>query len=136
VAKVSWEEAGQMIEVTDALVTDAIGLPLQLVFADCTPILLYDPVHHALGVCHAGWLGTVTGAVVATLQTMQACFSTQPADVCACIGPSIGPDSIEVGDEVILPVTAKFPYANELFTYPNGPTAVPTSTCGGPTGFS
>lgn len=121
VAKVGWDEAGQLIDATDALVTDAVGLPLQLVFADCTPVLLYDPVHHALGVCHAGWRGTVNGAAAATLWTMQASYDTQPADVRACIGPSIGPDSYEVGDEVLALATAKLPYAEQLFTYPNGP---------------
>lgn len=120
VAKVSWEEAGQLIDASDALVTDSVGLPLQLVFADCTPILLYDPRHHALGVCHAGWRGTVNGAAAATLWTMQASYDTQPGDVRACIGPSIGPASYEVGEEVLVMAQAKLAHAEELFSYPNG----------------
>jgi hypothetical protein len=77
VAKVGWDEVGQTMDGCDALVTDAVGLPLSVVFADCVPILLYDPTHHALGVCHAGWRGTVNGAGVATLWAMVAAYVGQ-----------------------------------------------------------
>lgn len=120
VAKVSWDESGQVLDGCDALITDATGLPLQLVFADCTPLLLFDPLHHALGVCHAGWRGTVNGAGAATLWAMQAAYDTQPSDVIACIGPSIGPESYEVGEEVLSLAYAKLSNVDELFTYPNG----------------
>ncbi|MCB0113201.1 MAG: laccase domain-containing protein, partial [Caldilineaceae bacterium] len=59
VAKVDWDNSGEQFSATDGLITDAVGLPLLLFFADCTPVLLYDPAVHALGVCHAGWRGTV-----------------------------------------------------------------------------
>ena len=120
VAKVTWDEAGQVIDGCDALVTDTVGLPLQLVFADCTPVLLFDPVHRALGVCHAGWRGTVNGASTATLWAMQAAYDTQPKDIIACIGPSIGPESYEVGEDVLSLAYAKLANADQLFTYPNG----------------
>lgn len=121
VAKVDWSDAGSFKDATDALITDAIGLPLSLVFADCVPVLLYDPVHHALGVCHAGWRGTVNGAATATLWALQAAYDTHPADVIAGIGPSIGPESYAVGDEVVALAHAKLPNAAQLFTYPDGP---------------
>jgi YfiH family protein len=120
VAKVDWSDAGSLQDGVDALITDAPGLPLALVFADCVPVLLYDPVHQALGVCHAGWRGTVNGAAVATLWAMEAAYSTEPSDVVACIGPSIGPASYEVGDEVVRMVEAKLPNPDTLFSYPNG----------------
>lgn len=125
VAKVSCDEAGQLLDASDALITDTVGLPLQLVFADCTPILLYDRVHHALGVCHAGWRGTVNGAAAATLWAMQASYDTQSSDVLACIGPSIGPASYEVGDDVASFVYAKLNHPDSLFTFPNGPNQRP-----------
>lgn len=121
VAKVDWDDAGTFKDDCDALVTDAPGLPLFLVFADCVPVLIYDQVHQALGLCHAGWRGTVNGAAVATLWTMQAAYDTDPAAVVACIGPSIGPQSYAVGDEVIALAQAKLPDAERLFVYPNGP---------------
>ncbi|MEX1020438.1 MAG: polyphenol oxidase family protein, partial [Litorilinea sp.] len=97
---VDGEHAGVVPVAADALITATPGVPLALVFADCTPILLYDTARHALGVCHAGWRGTVAGAAVATLRAMQRVYATRPADVRVGIGPSIGPASYEVGAEV------------------------------------
>ena len=120
IAKVDWTDAGTMKDHCDGLVTDAPGLPLFLVFADCVPVLLFDPAHRALGVCHAGWRGTVNGAAAAALWTMQAAYDTDPAQVVACIGPSIGPASYAVGEDVIALAHAKLPDAEQLFSYPNG----------------
>lgn len=125
VAKVDWEQVGQTLDGCDALVTDAVGLPLSVVFADCVPVLLYDRVHHALGVCHAGWRGTVNGAAVATLWAMQAAYDTEPEQIIACIGPSIGPQSYEVGDEVLALAQAKLNDGDKYFHFPNGETSRP-----------
>ena len=121
IAKVDWSDAGAFKDDCDGLVTDAPGLPLFLVFADCVPILLYDPQHRALGLCHAGWRGTVNGAATAALWALQAAYDTDPAQVVACIGPSIGPASYAVGDDVIALAHAKLPEAERLFSYPAGP---------------
>lgn len=121
VAKVDWTDAGRLQEGADALITDAVGLPLSLVFADCVPVLLFDPVQRVLGICHAGWRGSVQGAAAATLWALQAAYDTNPADVLAGIGPSIGPASYEVGAEVIELAHARLPHAERYFTYPNGP---------------
>lgn len=51
---------------------------------------------------------------------MQAAYDTLPADVIACIGPSIGPESYEVGEDVLLLAYAKLADEYQLFTYPNG----------------
>jgi len=97
IAKVGGEDAGSWQEGTDGLITSENGLPLGLVFADCVPVVFYDPEHHVLGACHAGWRGTVNGMAVATLWAMQASYDTKPDQV----------------------------YAAELFTYPNGPDEQP-----------
>ena len=55
----------------DGMVTDLPGVPLTMRFADCAPILFYDPVRRATGIAHAGWRGTVNGAAVSTLRAMQ-----------------------------------------------------------------
>ena len=120
VAKVDWADAGNTLDAVDALITDAVGLPLSTVFADCVPVLLYDPVQHALGVCHTGWRGTVNGAATATLWAMQAAYGSDPAQVRACIGPSIGPESYEVGEEVLTMAQAKLKDAERYFHFPDG----------------
>jgi hypothetical protein len=120
VARVDWDDAGTFIDGTDGLITDAVGLPLTWVFADCVPVLLYDPVRHVLGGCHAGWRGTVNGAAAATLWAMQAAYDTDPADVHVGIGPSIGPQSYEVGPNVVEMVRAKLDGGDRFLHYLNG----------------
>ena len=125
VVRVDRSHTGTTQAATDGLITDAVDVPLGLVFADCVPVLLYDPVHHAVGICHAGWRGTIDGTAVATLRAMQAAFGSKPGQVMAAIGPSIGPQSYEGGDEVLAQATAKLPEARRYFSFPNGAGARP-----------
>lgn len=120
VAKVDWTDAGQSKAQTDGLITDAEALPLAWVFADCVPVLLFDPVQRVLGGCHAGWRGTVNGVAVATLWAMQAAYGTNPAHVLACIGPSIGPHSYQVGPDVVEMARAKLKRAERFIIQPDG----------------
>ncbi len=91
----------QWLARADGMVTDRRGVPLTMRFADCTPILLYDPKHQAIGIAHAGWRGTVSGVALSALRAMQTAYGTQPADVQAAIGPSISVDRYQVGEEVV-----------------------------------
>lgn len=98
----------------DGLITNRRGLALFQRFADCVPIIFYDPKHQALGVAHAGWKGTILGAAASTVRAMTERFGTLPRDLIAGIGPSIGPDHYEVGAEVIEAVRQSFPKHDEL----------------------
>lgn len=84
----------------DIIVTDNPQVTLFMRFADCTPILLYDPRRAAVGIVHAGWLGTVKRAAGEAVRAMRAAYGSRPADLLAAIGPSIGPDHYEVGLDV------------------------------------
>jgi hypothetical protein len=85
----------------DGMVTNQEGLSLVMRFADCVPILFYDPVRHVIGIAHAGWRGTLSGVQVNVVNTMCQAYGSKPADIQACIGPSIGPDHYQVGKEVV-----------------------------------
>lgn len=85
----------------DAIITDNPKVTLFMRFADCVPILLYDPRRNAAGIVHAGWQGTVKHAAAAAVRGMQSAFGSRPADIYAGIGPSIGPDHYEIGSDVI-----------------------------------
>ena len=74
----------------DAILTDTPGVTLFMRFADCVPVLLYDPHRRVVGLVHAGWQGTVKRVISATIQTMQARYQSNPQDILAGIGPSIG----------------------------------------------
>jgi polyphenol oxidase len=101
----------------DSMVTNRHDIPLLMRFADCVPVLFYDPRQHAIGIAHAGWRGTVAQVVVNTLYAMRDAFGTYPADVQAAIGPSIGPDHYQVGPEVVAAVQRSFGTLEGLIRY-------------------
>ncbi len=90
----------EAIPASDALYTDAVGVPLLLLVADCVPVLLYDAAHHAVAVVHAGWRGAVGLLPRLTLHAMTKRYGTKPRDVYVYTGPSIQGTSFEVGEEV------------------------------------
>lgn len=85
---------------TDALVTNLKNAPLLLFYADCTPILLADPVTNCIGLAHAGWRGTVAKIAQKTVQAMKKNYGVNPENIIAAIGPSIGSCCYEVDDLV------------------------------------
>lgn len=90
----------------DAMITRERGLALTLRFADCVPALFCDPVKGAIGIAHAGWRGIVNGVLVATVRAMQRAFGSRPQDIVVGIGPCIGPDRFEVGEDVAAQIQA------------------------------
>ncbi len=97
------------LEETDALVTNQSGICLCVQTADCVPILLFDPKQKAVAAIHAGWRGTVKNIVGKAVQKMIDSFDSAAEDIHAVIGPSIGPDVYEVGDEVVEAVQKNIP---------------------------
>lgn len=90
----------ETIEGVDAVMTNVERLCIGVSTADCIPILLYDPVHRAVGAIHAGWRGTVLRIVQKAVEAMHDAYGTEAADLQAVVGPGISLDSFEVGDEV------------------------------------
>ncbi len=84
----------------DAVITRQFGVALVQSFADCTPILFYDPVQRAIGMTHGGWRGTARGIALATVEAMQQQFGCNPRDICAGIAPAIGSCCYEVSEQV------------------------------------
>lgn len=95
------------VQATDALVTHEAGVVLVVMVADCVPIVLYDPVRHALACVHAGWGGTVRGVTPATVAVLRD-LGSDPADLVAGIGPSIAPSRYRVGQDVADAARAAF----------------------------
>ena len=92
----------------DIILTDKSDVTLFMRFADCVPIFVHDPRKAVVGVAHAGWMGTLRDVASATVNAMCKQYDSNPADIVACIGPSIGPDHYEIGADVILQVMQKF----------------------------
>lgn len=85
----------------DGLITDEPEIVLTTFYADCVPLYFYDPVHHAIGLSHSGWKGTVGNIAKETVEQMTKAFGSDPADMICAIGPSICQDCYEVTGDVI-----------------------------------
>ena len=94
------EKRNEQLQNIDALITQEKGVCLCVSTADCTPILLYDRKQQVIAAIHAGWRGSVNYIVRNTLEQMNRLYNTQGEDIFAAIGPCIGFDAFEVGDEV------------------------------------
>jgi len=92
------DEPGGSVDDVDALLTDRPGVALFATFADCYPIVLWDPERKVAGLVHAGWRGTRAGVAAAAVRLMQDEFSCR--HVTAGIGPGICGRCYEVGEEV------------------------------------
>ena len=99
----------------DASITNRPGLALAIQTADCVPILLVDPKKRAIAAIHAGWRGTLARIAAKTIGKMQMHFATNPRDLLAAIGPSIGPCCYEVGTEVATQFLSQFADAPSYF---------------------
>jgi polyphenol oxidase len=84
----------------DALVTDLARRVLFVRVADCFPILLVDERSRGIGVCHAGWRGTLARVVPNAIRRMKEDFGTDPEDLRIAVGPGIGWKAFEVASSV------------------------------------
>ena len=108
VVRVRVADHGTIPGRADGLITDEPGCGLTMNFADCAPILLYDPQQRAIGLGHAGWQGAVRDLPGALVRAMQAAFGSDPAGLWAGVGPCIGACCYEVGEPVIGAVREAF----------------------------
>lgn len=85
----------------DALVTNQANIAIALNFADCVPVIFYDPTKKVIAVAHAGWRGTVAKIGPKTVDKMVQSYGCKPEDIIALIGPVIGKCCFEVKEDVL-----------------------------------
>jgi YfiH family protein len=90
----------------DAAVSDRAGVALGIVTADCAPILFADPAAGVIGAAHAGWRGALGGVIEATVAAMVG-LGASAAGIAAAVGPCIGQQSYEVGEDLLAAVLAR-----------------------------
>lgn len=95
----------QAHQKADIIITDKPGLTLMMRFADCVPLFINDPVHKAVGIAHAGWVGTSKNVARCMVEAMQKQFRSKPDEMIAGIGPAICLEHYQVGTEVIDAIT-------------------------------
>ena len=104
----------------DIITTDNPRVTLFMRYADCVPLLFHDPKKGVVALAHAGWLGTVRNVAKATLDSLRARYDTDPRNVRAAVGPSIGPDHYEVGADVAEKIRAAFNSQADSLLEPRG----------------
>ncbi|MCI4663973.1 MAG: peptidoglycan editing factor PgeF [Neomegalonema sp.] len=107
----------------DALATRTPGLAIGVLTADCAPVLLEDSRAGVVGAAHAGWKGAIGGVLDATLDVMEA-LGARRGSVKAVVGPTIAPESYEVGPEFVSRFLEHNPANAQYFLPPHAPGAI------------
>jgi YfiH family protein len=89
----------------DGLRSDGGGQSLWVCGADCTPVLLADPVRGAVAACHAGWRGVASGILAEAVRGLTASGSAV-ADLLVALGPAVSGGNYQVNHEVSREVAA------------------------------
>ena len=85
----------------DGLITNIPNLVLTTFYADCVPLFFTDPVKRVIALVHSGWRGTVGKIGAGAVRMMREHFGSDPSDILAAIGPSIGQECYEVSKDVV-----------------------------------
>ena len=93
----------------DFLITNQKDIALIVLTGDCVPLILYDPIHHVIGLVHAGWKGSYTGVVQKTLHMMQQKYNTRLNDLICTFGPSARECCYEVSQQFVDDFEKKYP---------------------------
>ncbi len=113
IREVNHDNQKEPLAHTDGLMTDAASITLVTLYADCMPILIYDPVRSVIGMAHSGWRGTAQAIGPKLVQAMADRYGSKPENLLAALGPAIGPCCFEVGEEVTEAFRAMAPLREE-----------------------
>lgn len=100
------DSPGGAVDDVDALVTDVKGVALFATYADCYPVVLWDPEKRVAGLVHAGWRGTEAGVAAEAVSFMEDEYGCR--HIRAGIGPGICGRCYEVGEDVASKFDARF----------------------------
>ncbi len=84
----------------DACISTTPRVACTIMVADCLPLLFTDDAGTVVAAAHAGWRGLAGGVVENTMHAVCGAACVSPARVRVWLGPCIGPEAFEVGDDV------------------------------------
>lgn len=93
-------EARQDMAGVDGLATGKRHLPVLLHFADCVPVMIYEPELKLLSIVHAGWRGTAQSIAVMGVERLKE-LGGDPRRMLAAVGPAIGTCCYPTGEDVV-----------------------------------
>ena len=105
----------------DGIATNKNGTPILLHFADCVPVMLFDPLERTLAVVHAGWKGTAATIVKNAVNFLRDTYGTKPENIVAAIGPAIGSCCYPTGRDVAEKLAASASQADKLIIWSDNP---------------
>lgn len=97
----SAEEREASLDGCDALITALPDVAVAVTTADCTPVVLVDPIAGVVAAVHAGWRSTALRIAGRTVEKMETLYGCRAADIRATVFPCIGQSAYPVGEEVI-----------------------------------
>lgn len=106
------DKIDENIENVDGLITNKKNINMMLSFADCTPIIIYDPVKNIIANIHSGWRGTVQKIGQKAVLKIIKEYNSNPKDLIVCLGPCIGKCHFEVKEDVKNIFEKNFKYLN------------------------
>ena len=84
----------------DGLATDEADVPLYTSYADCVPLLFYDPQKKVVAMAHSGWRGTAARIGAKMVHFMEKAYGSRAENIIAAVGPSICRKCYEVSEDV------------------------------------
>lgn len=109
-------EFGRYFPDSDGLITDKTNIATITRFADCTPIVLFDINKKVFANIHSGWKGTLQRIGANGVDLMKESYGSNPKDIIAVIGPTIGNCDFEVDDDVADQFKDEFGYMSNIIT--------------------
>ena len=85
----------------DAMLTKCPGIFLIIKTADCLPIFIVDELNKVIASVHCGWKSTCKRILKKVIQKMEACYGSTASSLLAAMGPCIGRECYEVGEDVL-----------------------------------
>lgn len=112
-------ETGKVFYDTDGLITDINGIALISRYADCSPIILFDPIKKVQANIHSGWKGTLQKIGANGVEKMVKDYGCNVEDILTIIGPTIGKNDFEVEADVMIQFQEQFNFHNEIIKKKN-----------------
>lgn len=109
-------EFGRYFPDSDGLVTDLPNIATIIRYADCTPIVLFDPKKKVFANIHSGWKGTLQRIASNGVRMMIDRYNCDSKDIVAVIGPTIGKCDFEVDDDVADQFKNEFGYMEHIIS--------------------
>lgn len=95
----------------DASISISANKVCAVMTADCLPVLICNRKGNKVAAAHAGWRGLLDGVIESTIESL----NEKNSDLLVWLGPAIGPQSFEVGQEVRSAFIENFAQAEETF---------------------